>query len=44
VVRGAEELSLTVTFPPADAPTDAPTDAPSDAPSDEGPEEPTDAT
>jgi S1-C subfamily serine protease len=34
VVRGADELSLTVQFPPVDAPADAPTDAPSDAPSD----------
>ena len=32
VVRGADELSLTVVFPAADTPTDAPTSAPSDAP------------
>jgi S1-C subfamily serine protease len=35
VVRGADELSLTVQFPPAGQPEDAPEDAPVDAPSDE---------
>ncbi|HKY67585.1 MAG TPA: PDZ domain-containing protein, partial [Acidimicrobiales bacterium] len=30
VVRGADELDVEVTFPPADGPTDAPTDAPTD--------------
>jgi S1-C subfamily serine protease len=44
VVRGADELSLTVEFPAADTPTDAPTDAPSDAPTDEEPDGPEDAT
>jgi serine protease Do len=44
VVRGADELSLTVEFPAADSPTDAPTDAPSDAPTDEQPDGPEDAT
>ncbi|HZM38267.1 MAG TPA: trypsin-like peptidase domain-containing protein [Acidimicrobiales bacterium] len=43
VVRGADELSLTVQFPPADTPTDAPTDAPADAPRDEEPDGPEDA-
>jgi hypothetical protein len=46
VVRGADELSLTVQFPPVDAPadvpSDAPTDAPSDAPTDEGSGDPGD--
>ena len=42
VVRGADELSLTVQFPPVDAPTDARSDAPSDAPVDEEPGEPGD--
>ena len=44
VVRGADELSLTVVFPAADTPTDAPTDAPSDAPTDDEPDGPEDAT
>jgi S1-C subfamily serine protease len=47
VVRGADELSLTVEFPPTgqpeDAPADAPDDAPSDEPGDEGSEGPTDS-
>lgn len=44
VVRGADELSLTVVFPAADTPTDAPTDAPSDPPTDDEPDGPEDAT
>ena len=44
VVRGADELSLTVVFPAADTPTDAPTDAPSDAPTDDEPDGPEDAS
>jgi S1-C subfamily serine protease len=37
VVRGADELDLTVTFGPADEPADTPTDAPTDAPGDPDP-------